>query len=245
MAARFVVGCDFSLSSPGVMVMDLKSRVLYGLCWASRKREIGLHSEVDRTFTFYKSREAKKFVLTVCDPIDSKSEVVSRADKIANDLMALLQRLGCTPGDTVVGIEGYAFNAQGCSMTRLSELGGICKHTLFRHGFTYCEYPPTHVKKMFTGKGNANKLEMCQFYHKQDAKRPSLFDMLNLRLSAKQMVPHPIEDLVDAFGLVVTTYRHHVSKDTAAKKVSKKRKAPDRSSSCAPNERNLKVEKRQ
>lgn len=222
MKVRFVLGCDFSLSSPGVMLMDSEAHVLYAIGWADRKREIGLQCQVDQAFAFWGGVQVQKFVLRMYDPIDIKASVVSRAHKISTDLMGFVRQVGCVPDNTVVGIEGYAFNAQGCSMTRLSELGGICKHSLFRHGFAFVEYPPTHVKKMFCGKGNANKLEMCQWYHDKSAQRPSLFNLLGLRLSPKNKVPHPIEDLVDAFAVVVTTYRNQV----CPTKSGKKRKSP-------------------
>lgn len=53
--------------------------------------------------------------------------------------------------------EGYAYHAKGRAAVSLGELGGVLRLTAQDAGTALVEVPPTVVKKLATGKGNASK----------------------------------------------------------------------------------------
>lgn len=59
--------------------------------------------------------------------------------------------------DTVVLIEGYSFGSRNSHAHELGELGGVIRHTFYRHNTPYIDVPPATLKLFATGKGNANK----------------------------------------------------------------------------------------
>ena len=61
---------------------------------------------------------------------------------------------------SLIVIEGYAYgNAH--TLVTLVEIGTIIRHTLFSHGLSWYDVPPSKLKKFTTGKGNAKKDEMA------------------------------------------------------------------------------------
>lgn len=60
----------------------------------------------------------------------------------------------------VVAMEGYAFSRVSLAASDLHELGGLIKQWLFLHGIPFRIYPPTVIKKAFTGRGGADKADM-------------------------------------------------------------------------------------
>lgn len=65
-------------------------------------------------------------------------------------------------GATLVAVEGYSMGTarQASHAHGLGELGGVVRVALFEAGIAYVDVPPACVKKLATGKGNANKNEV-------------------------------------------------------------------------------------
>lgn len=62
--------------------------------------------------------------------------------------------------DLHVIIEGYSFGSKGRSVVSLGELGGAVRLFLFQNNIPFLEVPPTTLKKVVTGRGDAKKEDM-------------------------------------------------------------------------------------
>lgn len=91
-----------------------------------------------------------------------------------------------------VFIEGYAFNAVG-RVFQIAENTGILKYKIWRLGIPCVTVPPTVIKKFATGKGNANKELINEFFVKE-----TCTDLKSkLKLTSKQW--NPSSDIIDSY----------------------------------------------
>ena len=63
-----------------------------------------------------------------------------------------------------VSLEAYALGATGL-VFNIAEATGILKHYLFTQGIQVYTFPPSQNKKIFSGKGNANKALMIDTFN--------------------------------------------------------------------------------
>lgn len=61
------------------------------------------------------------------------------------------------PGHHLVLVEGYSYASKGRAVVSIGELGGVVRLYLWKSGIPYVEIPPSSMKKVATGKGNAPK----------------------------------------------------------------------------------------
>lgn len=81
--------------------------------------------------------------------------VPSRLDEMINGVVRALRAGG---GADMAVVEGYNPNGQqGFTMCRIAEAGGVLRWVLWRDGISIVELPPSNLKKLATGKGNADK----------------------------------------------------------------------------------------
>jgi len=73
-----------------------------------------------------------------------------------NQLQALLDNV--RPAQVIY--EGYAMGAKG-RVFNIGELGGVFLTLLYEHGVSVAILPPTCLKQLITGKGNADKAAMA------------------------------------------------------------------------------------
>lgn len=91
-----------------------------------------------------------------------------------------------------VYIEGYAFNAVG-RVFQIAENTGILKYKIWQTGTQCITVPPTVIKKFATGKGNANKELLNEFFEKE-----TCLGLKNtLKLTSKQW--NPSSDIIDSY----------------------------------------------
>lgn len=96
-------------------------------------------------------------------------------------------------GVSCVSLEGYAMRAQG-NVFDIAENTQTLKLRLFESGIPLDIYPPSHIKKFATGKGNSNKDAMHDAFSKETG--------INL---AKELTPgisklsNPVTDIVDSY----------------------------------------------
>lgn len=62
--------------------------------------------------------------------------------------------------DPLVLIEGYSFGSKGRAVFDLGELGGVVRFTFWETGVKFIDVPPSTLKILATGKGNAGKMEV-------------------------------------------------------------------------------------
>jgi Holliday junction resolvasome RuvABC endonuclease subunit len=181
-----ILGIDLSLTSPGLVVQSENEYTAY--FYACRKRDNSLAS---KSFAF----DGGVFHLKKLQDQEQTDNLFGRYDVIVRDILRIVE----THDVKHVVIEGYAFSAQSSSTSKLFELGGIVRYSLWRKNITFEDIAPTRVKKMFTGCGKADKLEMWKTFHK-------IYKFPDLRTIFKvhncKDVAHPVQDIVDAVALI-------------------------------------------
>lgn len=95
-----------------------------------------------------------------------------------------------------LNLEGYSFSSLSSSTDKIHEFGGILKYMIFRH-YKLNIFPPSTIKKKFSGKGNATKEEMF------NSLPSSLKDSFNKLCSTLKLKvdKRGISDLVDSYAI--------------------------------------------
>ena len=94
-------------------------------------------------------------------------------------------------GAAEVSLEGYAYNSTG-RVFHLAENVGILKHKLYKNAIPLSVIEPSRIKKIASGKGNADKQVMYEAFEKE-----SLVDLKSI-LSQKTL-SNPVTDIIDSF----------------------------------------------
>jgi hypothetical protein len=100
--------------------------------------------------------------------------------------------LSHTPKAATIAIEGYSFGSRGGRAFDIGEAGGILKHKLYKANYKVEIVPPTVVKKVASGKGNADKILMGEAFQKETGR--DLYCEFNCSLGKS-----PIADIIDSF----------------------------------------------
>jgi len=103
---------------------------------------------------------------------------------------------------TSIGIENYAFAGKGL-VFNIAENTGLLKHKIWKlYGNPVSVYAPAQVKKMATGKGNADKNSMYQAFLDE-----TKLDLVKELAYTKSTIDSPIGDIVDSYFIC----KHHVN----------------------------------
>lgn len=95
------------------------------------------------------------------------------------------------------GIEDYAFSKNHQSSFQLAENMGLLKYYLHKAGISYDKYPPTTIKKVLTGSGNARKEQMRDSFIVDTG-----FDIMGAFGKKPLEKPvSPINDIIDAYTI--------------------------------------------
>ena len=115
--------------------------------------------------------------------------------------------------DTVIGstvnpmvyIEDYSFGSKG-RVFNLAENTGLLKHKLFKKGIKFETLVPSVIKKLATGKGNADKEKMYdKFYEETGVNMMEACDQTTLN--------NPVTDIVDSFYIARVGYEQSMEKN--------------------------------
>lgn len=177
-----IAGIDYSLNGPAICVFEGKENFVFEKCrfyyLTDTKKNIGLFS--NNIF-------GEKF--------NDYDEECERYDTISEWVMNVIT--GCEQ----VALEGYAYGAQG-RVFHIAENTGILKYKLYQASIPLEIVQPSHVKKIATGKGNADKTKMYEAFLKE-TKIP-LKDIISPN---KKEIGNPVSDLVDAFYICKFLYQ--------------------------------------
>ena len=103
-----------------------------------------------------------------------------------------------------VFIENYSFGSKG-RVFNLAENTGLLKHKLYKKGIKFETLVPSVIKKLATGKGNADKEKMYdKFYEETGVNMMEALDQTTLN--------NPVTDIVDSFYIARTGYETTISK---------------------------------
>ena len=169
------IGIDYSLSSPAVCVFQAVDKEFsYDKCsfhflTSSKKMEVNFPNIKGTRHLEYTSEE-------------------ERYDNISNWVMNIVHS---NKPDTVL-IEGYSMGSTG-RVFNIGENCGLLKHKLFKSDYKYQVMPPTQIKKLATGKGNANKeLMQTAFVEETGVDIKKLLNMTDKAWN-------PSSDIIDAY----------------------------------------------
>jgi hypothetical protein len=146
-------------------------------------------------------------------PLHEKSKTRDELyNRIVSDTIGIIQKhvdlhkassgeTTCLPG---IAIEGYSYDSQNSShYVQLCELGGVLRHQITLHGWSYQEIAPARVKKLFTGDGDVDKYLMLQRFLQWQIIPNFLCEIgcpPDYHVPLK--VPNPIQDVVDSFAVL-------------------------------------------
>ena len=184
------VGLDLSLVSPGVAIYDGISEVwlLYG--FAQRIRERGLTKRLQNT-TIH---------ILPAIPNSPTTTNEERYEHIRHQIIDTILSPYANETDVLIGIESYAFGTRNSgSSYKLQELGGVVKHSIWKHYPLWRResIPPTKWTKHTLGNGRSTKADVIE-YVRTNGPRVPLLDLLGLVPTQKGEIPCPAQDLADA-----------------------------------------------
>lgn len=170
---------DYSLNGPAICVFNTAKPFNFSNC------------------NFYFLTDTKKYATTFLSNIYGElfspyEEDCERYDSISDWVMRV------TIGSEIVALEGYAYNATG-RIFHIAENTGILKYKLYQAGIPVDIIEPTKVKKLATGKGNADKPKMYEAFLNETG-----VDLQQILTPNKTLLGSPVTDLVDAFYICKT-----------------------------------------
>lgn len=181
-----IAGIDYSMTSPAICIFDTEKEWNYDNC------------------TFFFLTEKKKYEVIVDNIVGSYFEYpgeIQRFDLISSYFLdRMLER-----EVTKVYLENYSLGSKG-RVFNIAENTGILKYRLWNFGVEYDVVPPTVIKKFATGKGNATKEKMQEFFIQE-----TQVDLKN-KLSMTEKQWNPSSDIIDAYWICKFGYQHETNK---------------------------------
>ncbi len=211
-----VWGIDMSVAHPGMAKFDTINKEIYFYFIRTRDTEqsVNLHiRDIQSVFDDWKFN-------IVCIEPPSELEIANigtfaRSNRIFIVVKLLTDIINSHGPNQLVAIENYAFEKHNSfkkkdntfqksssSATLLAETGGVLRLTLSLAKHQIFEMSITANKKMFSGNGSASKNEMGAALH-DIYKFPQFDKLIGLKKEEYASLPHPKEDLVDAFALAL------------------------------------------
>jgi crossover junction endodeoxyribonuclease RuvC len=126
---------------------------------------------------------------------------IERFTQISTWAINTFHKLNYISNNLKIFIEGYSFGSKGQGVFQIAENGGILKYRLEQLSIPYEIFPPSVIKKVATGKGNADKDKMYEAFVKEtkiDLKK--IFDT--------EKVGNPISDIVDSYFIQKVGYEN-------------------------------------
>jgi len=93
-------------------------------------------------------------------------------------------------------IEGYSYGSSSSRLFQIAENGGTLKQMIWKNNIPFDVTPPTVIKKLATGKGNANKEKMWDSFIEETG-----LNLFNILGQEEKKHWNPVSDMVDAYYL--------------------------------------------
>ena len=97
------------------------------------------------------------------------------------------------PNDATILIEGYSFGSSAGRVFNIAENTGHLKYLLWNANKKFDVVSPSEVKKIASGKGNADKQKMYEAFKEQSG-----LDLMKM-LAPNRKLGSPITDIIDSF----------------------------------------------
>jgi len=110
---------------------------------------------------------------------------------------AIEKIIGCDQ----VALEGYSYGSTG-KVFHIAENTGILKYKIFNLGIPLDVVAPSVIKKLATGKGNADKDLIHQFFEEETS-----YNLKEIITPKKTKVDNPVSDIIDSFYICKFLYK--------------------------------------
>lgn len=203
------IGIDFSLTSPAICVYknDEYSFISFfndgGKDWKKSK---------SKTYRYHNELSEIIEVIPYTRNIDGSNYRSEQKTKMSDALMIanlIIEKLkSIIDSDVVIGLEGFSYGSISSSTLDLAMYNSFLRMKLIENFGSDCLHivSPTEGKKMLFGKGNAKKDDMIQAFIDNRLEDNVLIDNDLWKYCNKNGVdfkqPKPIDDLVDAYGIL-------------------------------------------
>ena len=135
-------------------------------------------------------------------PFKDYNSQQERHDQISNWVFEII---GIGYDSPIVFIEDYSFGSKG-RVFNLAENTGLLKHKLYKKRIKFFTLVPSVIKKMATGKGNADKTKMYDKFYEETG--VNLMEALD-----QKTLSNPVTDIVDSFYIARCGYDQTMEQD--------------------------------
>lgn len=203
------IGIDFSLTSPAICVYKNGEYSFIsffndgGKDWKKSK---------SKYYRYHKELSDIIDVIPYTRKIDDSNYRIEQKTKMADALMIvniIIEKLKTIiDDDVIIGLEGFSYGSISSSTLDLAMYNSFLRMKLIENfGSDVLNIiSPTEGKKMLFGKGNANKEDMIQAFIDNRLKDNEIMANTFWKYCKDNGVdfkqPKPIDDLVDAYGIL-------------------------------------------
>lgn len=203
------IGIDFSLTSPAICVYKNNEYIFIsffndgGKDWKKSK---------SKSYKYHKDLCDIIEVIPYTREIDSTNYRSEQKTKMSDALMIvnlIIEKLKTIiDDDVIIGLEGFSYGSISSSTLDLAMYNSFLRMKLIESFGSDCLniVSPTEGKKMLFGKGNAKKEDMIQAFIDNRLDDNILINSGLWKYCNKNGVdfkqPKPIDDLVDAYGIL-------------------------------------------
>lgn len=173
------IGIDNSLTSPGIVCLDENGKIDW-MRYYSHK-------------TKWDGKLGDNLYGIPYPPYTSEEERIYKLSSMTTSLVEAEIKEG---HDVSVVIEGYSFGSTGMRLFQIAENTGLLKNMLWLRGIKFCVTPPTTIKKLATGKGNAQKQVVYDCFCVETGL--NLHDVFGFK---SNKAVNPISDIADAYWM--------------------------------------------
>lgn len=223
------VGIDLSQNSPGLALYQSWTQHLILVCWQQRKTKDQLGILLDQEEQ--KGNEWVRHVTVKRCEFPFQSSELEKRDAIINDTCSqLLEYYERRP---IAGaFEAYGPIGLYPSFPKLAETKGALKQALWsRLRLQFSEVSVGTIKARFGGHGHCTKWDMWLRFHTH-FELPNLFTLLNVKVPQNpkkgqvkiRECPCPVQDLVDATGIIFCLLYTKPTKGKKGKKGIKRKR---------------------
>ena len=203
------IGIDFSLTSPAICVY--KNNNYYFISFFNDSGKDWKKSK-SKTYRYHNELCDIIEVIPYTRRIDDGSYRTEQKTKMSDALMIvnlIIEKLETIiDDDVIIGLEGFSYGSISSSTLDLAMYNSFLRMKLIEKFGSDCLniFSPTEGKKMLFGKGNAKKEDMIQAFIDNRLEDEVLMANAFWRYCKENGIdfkqPKPIDDLVDAYGIL-------------------------------------------
>lgn len=194
-----IIGIDFSINSTALAIKtDNISLFSFVPNYKSGKKAFEVHDSLKGIVVTQSYLKPPKST----DSIEEQSNKLINADQLSGIIMSILEAYDESVSE--IRIEGFSYGSKGNSFIDLITYNTYLKVKLIqKYGHVIKVIPPKTLKKAYTGNGNASKCDMLRtFMEKSTHPLVNKIQNMNILKEGEFTIPKPLDDLVDAVGLV-------------------------------------------